>query len=281
MAVGSQECDLTQAAALMPYRTSYDRIYHLAAWTQAGDFCLHHPAEQWEINQLINTHLVSWWMREQPQAKLIALGTSCGYDPSLPLSEEYYLLGCPIDSLLTYGMTKRMLYIGLEAARQQYGLDFLYLIPSTLYGPHYHTDERQPHFIFDLIRKIVQAQRGGSPVTLWGDGHQKRELIHVRDFVRILLALESHSGIYNIGAGQEHSIREFATLICNHVGYPEEQIAYDTTRYVGARSKVLSIAKLRAWELAPQLSLEEGLAETIAWYATTHRESGASVGVQC
>ena len=89
-------------------------------------------------------------------------------------------------------MTKRMLYAGLLALSKQYSMRYLYLIPSTLYGPGYHTDGRQMHFIFDLVRKILAAKAGGPPAVLWGDGHQRRELVYIDDFVdtAILLAGE-------------------------------------------------------------------------------------------
>ena len=116
--LGSRNCDLTQADSLDRFDDRrYDQIYHLAAWTQAGDFCLRHPGEQWLINQQINTNVLSWWQRRQPQAKLIAMGTSCAYAPDRELIEENYLEGQPIDSLFTYAMTKRMLYVGLHGPR--------------------------------------------------------------------------------------------------------------------------------------------------------------------
>src|SRR5262249_14153961 len=154
--VSSRTADLTRADSLARFNDiRYDQIYHLAAWTQAGDFCLHHPGEQWILNQQINTNVLSWWSRLQPQAKLIAMGTSCAYAPDRELSEENYLEGLPIESLFTYAMTKRMLLVGLEALARQFNLRYLCLVPSTLYGPGYHTDGRQMHFIFDLIRKIL------------------------------------------------------------------------------------------------------------------------------
>src|SRR5262249_35028438 len=136
----SKNCDLTGQESLQQFNDQeYDHIYHLAAWTQAGDFCLYHPGEQWIINQQINTHVLAWWHKHQPQAKLICIGSSCSYDPHLPLAEENYLVGTPIDSLFTYAMTKRMLYTGLLALHKQFGLRYLCVVPSTLYGPGYHT----------------------------------------------------------------------------------------------------------------------------------------------
>lgn len=266
----SRTADLTRPEALAPFDAErFERIYHLAAWTQAGDFCLHHPGEQWIINQAINTTVLAWWQRSQPTAKLICIGTSCSYAPGEALAEERYLLGEPIDSLYTYAMTKRMLYVGLKALHKQFGLRFLYLVPSTLYGPSYHTDGRQMHFIFDLIRKILRGQEFGEPVVLWGDGHQRRELIHVADFVDIALQLDDRveNTIVNVGAGEEFSIRHFAKLICDHVGFDASRIEYDTTRYTGAESKCLDTRRLRA--ILPDLQLtplHRGLADTIDWF---------------
>ena len=270
VAASSGTADLTRDGTLDALDPGpFDVVFHLAAWTQAGDFCLHHPGEQWIINQRINTNVLAWWQRRQPQAKLVTIGTSCSYDPDLPLVEANYLAGTPIESLYTYGMTKRMLLVGQMALGKQYGLRSLTVVPSTLYGPGYHTDGRQMHFIFDLIRKILRARLYGEPVVLWGDGHQRRELIFIDDFVRLMLQLAERvdGEVVNIGAGEDHSIREFAQLICDEIGYPFEQIRFDTDRYVGARSKCLDVTRLRQLVGDPALTpLAEGLRRTITWF---------------
>ncbi len=114
-AIGSAQADLTRDDALSAFTERFDQIWHLAAWTQAGDFCLHHPGEQWVINQRINTNVLAWWQAHQPQAKLVAIGTSCSYAPGRPLVEEDYLVGDPVPELYAYAMTKRMLLVGLRA----------------------------------------------------------------------------------------------------------------------------------------------------------------------
>ncbi|MDJ0660151.1 MAG: NAD-dependent epimerase/dehydratase family protein [Crocosphaera sp.] len=268
--LNSKNCDLTQPDSLLNFNDiTYDQIYHLAAWTQAGDFCLYHPGEQWIINQQMNTHVLTWWQKHQPQAKFICMGTSCAYDPDLPLVEENYLTGMPISSLFTYAMTKRMLYAGLLALNKQYGLKYLCLVPSTLYGTGYHTDGRQMHFIFDLIRKIIRGKLYDEPVILWGDGYQSRELVFVEDFAKIAMEL-SHTidnDLINIGAGEEFTIRHFAKIICESVGYDFNKIQFDTSRYVGAKSKCLVVDKLKQslpnFGLTP---LELGLTKTIEWF---------------
>lgn len=273
--VGSAHCDLRKIDNLRAFSsTQWDQIYHLAAWTQAGDFCLRHPGEQWIINQEMNTAILRWWHEEQPQAKMIAIGTSCCYEPGTPHVEDRFLSGMPIDSLFTYAMTKRMLLTGLQALSTQFGLRYLFVVPSTLYGADYHLDGRQMHFIFDLLRKIVDGKRYGAPVTLWGDGSQRRELIHVRSFIEGMysLALEVDNDIFNIGGGTEYPIRWYAETLCEMVGYDPSRIEYDTSRYVGATSKVLSIDKIKrtlpSWQ---PVALRDGLLEIVRWYLdSTH-----------
>lgn len=272
MGLDSKNCDLRISTSLDRFNdNAYDQIFHLAAWTQAGDFCLYHPGEQWIINQQINTTVLAWWQAHQPQAKLICIGTSCAYAPNHELREENYLVGTPTESLYTYAMTKRMLYVGLLAVQKQFGLKYLYVVPSTLFGPGYHTDDRQMHFIFDLIRKIIRGKLYGEPVVLWGDGNQKRELVFIDDFVRVMCDLVAYqeNQIINIGAGEEFSIRHFAQLICEKVGYDFNRIEFDSSRYVGVQSKCLSTEKLR--RLLPDLSLtpfDLGLEKTIEWFRT-------------
>lgn len=274
--LGSRDADLTRADALDCFAGPFDQIYHLAAWTQAGDFCLYHPGEQWLRNQQINTNVLAWWQARQPRAKLIAMGTSCAYPCDRPLSEENYLEGLPTESLFAYAMTKRMLYAGLLALNKQYGLKYLCLVPSTLYGPGYHTDGRQMHFVFDLIRKIMLGKMYDAPVVLWGDGLQKRELVYLDDFTAAAcrLAETVDNAIINLGAGEEHTIRRFAESICQIVGYPFEKVRFDAARYVGATSKCLRIDILRGYipEAFPT-ALADGLARTVAWF----RENAAVV----
>jgi len=277
--LSSINCDLTHDDSLLPFNScQYDRVVHLAAWTQAGDFCLHHPGEQWIINQKINTNVLAWWQRYQSQAKLICMGTSCSYSPDMELKEENYLAGTPIDSLFTYAMTKRMLYVGLLALQKQFGMKWLCLVPSTLHGPSYHTDGRQMHFIFDLIRKIIRGKYYAEPVVLWGDGYQRRELVYVEDFVNIMLRLDAscENELVNIGAGEEFTIRHFAWLICERVGYDPDEIQFDTSKYVGATSKCLHVDKCR--RLLPDYSLtplKTGLDQTIDWFMANRGKLGA------
>lgn len=269
----TKNCDLQKADSLEQFNDeSFDQIFHLAVWTQAGDFCMYHPGEQWIVNQKINTHMLDWWHRKQPQAKMVTMGTSCACDPNYPLDEAHYLSGVPIESLVGYGMTKKMLLCGLEALHKQYGLEYLFLIPSTLYGIEgYHNDGKQLHFIFDLIRKVLRGKFYGEPVVLWGDGEQKRELIHVDDFVSTMLHLveTEKNETVNIGGGKEYSIKEFAKMICEAADFPFAKIEYDKSRYVGAKSKVLLIDKLlKMYPGFQPRHPKDGIKELVDWLSS-------------
>lgn len=270
-ALGSKDADLTKADALLPWsQAEFDLIFHLAAWTQAGDFCLHHPGEQWLINQMINTNVLAFWAAHHRSAKLIGMGTSCCYEPGTPHSEDRYLLGEPTASLYTYAMTKRMFYVGMQALHRQFGINYLCFVPSTLYGPGYHIHpDRQLHFIFDLIRKIVTYKRTGIAPVLWGDGSQIRELILVDDFVEQMLRLtiQCENELINIGGGVGYPIRHFAEIICEVLDVDPVAIEYDRSKYVGATEKVLDTSKVES--LLPDFTrtdLTEGIRKTVEWY---------------
>lgn len=274
-APSSHECDLLINGSLEAVANGrYDQIIHLAAWTQAGRFCLDYPCEQWIRNQHINTNVLDWWVNRQPQAKFVFMGTSCAYSPDLPHQESNYLVGEPTDSLYTYAMTKRMLYQGALAAQNQFGLEWLCLVPSTLYGPSYHTDGRQMHFIFDLIRKILRAKHCAEEAILWGDGYQRRELVYTDDFISAfqMLAKTQKNSLINIGGGTDYTIREFAQIICDIADCPYDVVRYDETEYVGAKSKKLIVTKLH--NLLPDFEknsvpISRGISNVVDWFEKT------------
>jgi GDP-L-fucose synthase len=126
------------------------------------------------------------------------------------------------------------------------------------------------HFIFDLIRKIIRGKQLGEPVVLWGDGYQLRELVFVNDFVEDLIKLVAirDNDLVNIGSGQEFSIRHYAKTICRLVGFDFCKVQFDTSKYVGVKSKRLSTKKLISilGDLH-RTDLESGLRRTIDWFS--------------
>jgi len=248
--------------------TKFDYIFHLAAHTKAGDYCLYHKGEQFEINQRINSNILKYWNDKQPQAKMVAMGTSCSYSPELPMTEENYLKGDPEEGLYTYAMTKRMLLVGLKSYAEQYGLKWVYFVPSTLYGSEF--EEWDNHFIFDFIKNCYQAKFNKKKFIVWGDGTARRELIYVNDACNLMMnLLDSDNEIFNLGGGKDYSINQFAKYVCEAFDYDYNLIERDLSKYVGVKSKLLSIDKISQYQLTP---LDEGLEKTIKWYIKKHNE---------
>jgi len=247
---------------------NFDYIFHLAAKTKAGDYCIYHKGEQWIDNQLLNTNILKYWALQQPQAKMIAMGSSCMYEPTdSSLKEADCTKGDTEPGLYAYAHTKRMLLIGLQSIAEQYGLKYLYLVPSTLYGPDFVLNDN--HFIFDLIKKIYNGKYNNEDVTLWGDGYQRRELIYVKDAIYMMVQLlHIDNEIINIGTGQDYSIREYANNICNILDYDPDNIIYDISKYTGAKVKILDTEKLLSYlshefQFTP---LKTGIRDTIDYY---------------
>lgn len=268
--VNSRNGDLRKSHNLLVFNALLDRIYHLACWTKAGDFCLHHQGEQWITNQQINTNVLRYWREHQPQALMITMGTSCAYPlGEKALKEEDYMVGEPDPNLATYAYTKRMLYVGLLALQKQFGMKFQNLIPSTLYGPGFEVGDN--HFIFDLIKKIHAGKTRGEEVVLWGTGEQVRELMFVDDAVRLieLAAGLPKSELLNLGSGAGYTIRQYAEMLCEIIGYDPEEIRYDPTKYSGNPKRFFDTSKVK--RLFPDFSftdIREGLKKTVAYYQT-------------
>jgi GDP-L-fucose synthase len=272
----SKEVNLFRLEHLMKIKKKYDEIYHLAAWTEAGDFCLKYPASQSIKNQSINLNIIKWWIEKQRDAKLIFIGTSCCYDEKGTFLEENYLNEKPHSSLASYAMTKKILLQAAIACQAQHNMKWLSFIPSTLYGINYPNNNKQNHFIFDLIKKILRGKFLKQKVILWGDGKQKREIIHINDFINnmILTNSRSQNTLYNIGAGESYSIKFFAKIICKIINYDFKKIKFDKSKYIGAKFKKLSIKKISKINKNYKKNLTnlyEGLKDVIEWHVINKR----------
>ena len=247
----------------------YDYIFYFAVKTHAGGYCQSHPGEQYLINQTMNTTVLNYWKKVQPQAKFITFGTSCSYSDNSIKKEENYLVGSCETGYEVYGMIKRMLYVGLKAFAAEYDMKYMFYIPSCLYGPDYDKSDR--HFIYDIVRKICNAKYNNEIVTLWGDGHQKRELIYVEDAVDVLLNfVDKENDIINLSTGKDYTIREYAKTICEIIDYDFKKIIFDTTKFVGAREKKLIVNKLKDERFT---SLRVGIEKLVNFYVDNYMDN--------
>lgn len=202
--------------------------------------------------------------------KLLLLGSSCIYprDSPQPMKEEYLLTG-PLEPTNEWYAVSKIAGIKMcQAYRRQYGCDFIAAMPTNLYGPNDNFDLQTAHVLAALLRRFHEAREQGTPPTLWGTGAPRREFLHVDDCADACLFLMdrySDARIMNVGAGQEISIGELATLVAEVVGY-QGKIRWDPAKPDGMPRKLMDCARIHALGWKSTIALREGLFETYQWY---------------
>lgn len=196
--------------------------------------------------------------------KLMFLGSSCIY-PKLapqPLKEDYLLTGLLEPTNEPYAIAKIAGIKTCDAYRDQYGCNFISVMPTNLYGPNDNYDLNNSHVLPAMLRKFIVAKRKGlSSVTIWGTGNPKREFLHADDLADACLFLMENyndSGLVNIGLGDDISILKLAHLVKKTVGF-EGQILMDTTKPDGTPRKLMDVSKLNGLGWKAKISLEEGI----------------------
>ena len=200
--------------------------------------------------------------------KLMFLGSSCIY-PKLapqPLKEEYLLTGLLEPTNEPYAIAKISGIKMCEAYRDQYGCNFISVMPTNLYGPNDNFDLKNSHVLPALIRKFYTAvQEGQSSVEIWGTGSPKREFLHVNDLAQACLFLmKTYDGrdFLNIGTGEDISIKELAELVARIVGF-EGELRFDATKPDGTPRKLMDISRLHSLGWKAKISLEYGISSVM------------------
>ena len=207
--------------------------------------------------------------------KFVQVGTICAYPKHtpVPFREKDLWNGYPEDTNAPYGIAKKALLVQLQAYRQQYGFNGIYLLPVNLYGPRDNFDPESSHVIPALIRKMVEARDSGArEVRLWGTGRASREFLYVEDCVRaLILAAEHYSQPepVNLGTGAEITIADLAALIARTVGF-EGHILYDTSQPDGQPRRCLDTSRaLVAFGFRARVPFAAGLEAAIRWFENT------------
>jgi GDP-L-fucose synthase len=196
--------------------------------------------------------------------KLLFLGSSCIYPKlaSQPLKEDYLLTGLLEPTNEPYAIAKIAGIKMCDAYREQYGCNFISVMPTNLYGPNDNYDLNNSHVLPALLRKFIAAKRKGeSSVTIWGTGAPRREFLHADDLASACLFLMENyneSGLVNIGVGEDISIIDLARLVKKIVGF-EGEILTDTTKPDGTPRKLMDVSKLTDLGWRSSITLEEGI----------------------
>lgn len=198
------------------------------------------------------------------------LGSSCIYprDCAQPIKEEYLLTG-PLElTNSAYAVAKIAGIELIKSYRKQYGYKWISAMPTNLYGPNDNFDLENSHVFPALIRKFSEAAKSGNPVQLWGTGSPKREFLHVDDLakaVAVLLAKYDADSHINIGSGEDVTIKDLATSIALATGFTGD-IKWDATKPDGTPRKVMEVSRIKALGWKPEISLQDGIAQTVEWY---------------
>lgn len=269
------ELDLTNQQAVNEFFEREKPEYVFLAAAKVGGILANntYPAEFIYENLMIEANIIHASYRNGVK-KLLFLGSSCIY-PKLapqPLKEEYLLTGPLEETNEAYAIAK---IAGIRLCKhynQQYGTNFISVMPTNLYGPNDNFDLETSHVMPALIRKFHEAKVKNEPeVVIWGTGKPLREFMHVDDMADACVYLmgKYNTGdigeFVNIGVGKDITIGELSEVIKEIVGF-EGTIRKDLSKPDGTPQKLLDIAKLSSLGWKAKISLRDGIEQTYEWY---------------
>ena len=269
----SREYDLREKSeALRLYKEARPDIFiHLAAVVGGIGANRANPGRFFYDNAAMGLHAIEA-ARTAGIEKFVCAGTICSYPKftPVPFREENFWDGYPEETNAPYGLAKKLLLVQLQAYRQQYGMNGIYLTPVNLYGPRDNFDLETSHVIPALIRKCWEAkQAGAAEVLAWGTGSATREFLYVEDAAEaIVLAAEKYAkaDLVNLGSGEEISIRDLLGQIRSLVGY-EGAVRWDATKPDGQPRRCLDTSRaLTEFGWRAKTPLRDGLRKTFRWF---------------
>ncbi len=203
--------------------------------------------------------------------KLLFLGSSCIY-PRLapqPIKEEYFMTGELEPTNRAYAIAKIAGIVTCQSYNEEYGTNFISVMPTNMYGPNDNFDLENSHVMPALIRKFHEAKEANKKeLTLWGTGEARREFLHVDDFARAAIFLMHNyndSEIINVGTGEDATIKQLALIIAETTGF-SGTIVWDKEKPDGTPRKLLDVLKIHNLGWRHSMRLQEGIEQTYKWY---------------
>jgi len=250
-------------------------VIHMAAKVGGIKANMNAMSDFYVDNILINTNVLKC-CHDFNVKKTISLLSTCVYshEAPLPLKEKDMHSGECHPSNYGYGFAKRMLDIQSRSYREQYGENFICLIPNNLYGEHDNFHLINSHVIPSLIRKIYEAKKNNADVKLWGDGTPMREFTYAKDLAKIIVfAMNNYDGKdpINVGNTNEISIKNLVEIIAEIFNY-QGKIIWDTNQTNGLNRKPSDNSNLLnlGWKKEYYTNLREGLKATCDWFVANY-----------
>lgn len=246
-------------------------LIHLAAAVGGIGANRKYPGRFFYDNAIMGIQIIEE-ARKADVEKFVCVGTICAYPKHtpVPFKEDDLWNGYPEETNAPYGLAKKMLLVQLQAYRQQYGFNGIYLLPVNLYGPRDNFDPEYSHVIAAIIKKCVDAKRrGDKSIVAWGTGEASREFLYVEDAAEgILLASERYNSPdpVNLGSGEEIKIRDLVMLIKERTGF-KGVVEWDTSQPDGQPRRRLDTSRaLSEFGFRAYTDLREGIDRTIRYY---------------
>lgn len=261
----SNELDLTNQIAVANFFADEQPEYVFLAAAKVGGIVANNTYRAQFIyeNMMIQNNVIHHSYLNNVK-KLMFLGSSCIY-PKLapqPLKEEYLLTGLLEETNEPYAIAKIAGIKMCDAYRDQYGCNFISVMPTNLYGFNDNYDLQNSHVLPALLRKFHEAKLNNEEkVEVWGTGTPLREFLHATDMAdACVFLMENYNerGFVNIGSGKEITIKDLALLVKDIVGF-KGTIYFNTEKPDGTPRKLMDVSKLKnlGWEY--KISLKEGI----------------------
>ena len=221
-------------------------------------------------NSLINLNIAEA-LRSYTNVVNIAIGSSAMYSPNnkIPFEEHQLFTGELDSSNRPYSISKLTNFEINKSLHSQYGVNYLNLIPTNLYGQNDNFSETTSHVIPGLIYRFHNAKiQSNNEISIWGSGFPKREFLHVDDLAEacfVCMRDYNDPEPINVGTGTDVTIRELASSISNVVGF-KGNMHWDADKPNGTPRKVLDVSKIKSLGWEPKISLEDGIRSTYEWY---------------
>ena len=206
--------------------------------------------------------------------RLQFLGSSCIYprDCPQPMREDYLLTGPLEITNEPYAIAKIAGIKLCESYNRQYGTQYVSAMPTNLYGPNDNYDLNTSHVLPALIRKAHEAKlREDTQYTVWGSGRPMREFLYVDDLAEACVFLMEREavqdGVFNIGTGQDVTIRELAESVMDVVGFNGD-IVFDSSKPDGTLRKLMDVTKMRELGWSAKISLRDGIQKAYSDFLT-------------
>jgi GDP-L-fucose synthase len=209
----------------------------------------------------LNTIHAAW---KSGVKKFEYLGSSCIYPRMAPqpMKEEYLLTSALEQTNEGYALAKICGLKYCEYLNKQYGVPYISVMPTNLYGPNDNYHPEHSHVLPALIRRFHEAKvSGAESVTCWGDGTPLREFLYVDDLANLCVFLMNHydgAETVNAGSGKELTIKALTELVAKIIGY-EGRVEWDTTRPNGTPRKLLDVSKAASLGWTYKTELEDGI----------------------